>query len=577
MMTSKYSPALSDYLPAFENNSCPFLYYYSFNKNNKIQRETFTRSDILSLANKAARVIKSRGLIKGDRFVLCFSANRYQDISVRLAAVMTGTTPVTINWQSDTLDQVLYKIKQTESKLVFTDTDYDMNIINKIKSTFARIPIVSIESINNEKELSENDYSMDIDEAFTRIIVFTSGTTGKPKGVQLPYRAYQTNRKTFEQFLEISSNHRFAVLIVNPMHHTNSTAITDWAMRRPRSDIHLIEKYTTNYWKIFHEVSERNYDSLAAPVVSRHMDFLEELDQKDKLPVNREKLISAMKKTDFLIGSAPVGPTTIKRFLTYTDKVPNVRFGSTETCLQVIGIPRYLSEDDKKNLFETGWHYHYEDEPQPGYYIGRPHPSYTEAKIVKSIDPTNDDFLIDCDYGEPGYLIAKGENLMSGYINNPSETKNVLQNQWYIGFKDICFALKNKTDGELDFFWVSRDSAMLIRGGTNYSYDQINSELESFIIHQYQLPKESFDLAVVGLKIDSEHEDACCVTIELKTDEAKQKKDKISETFLKIGKQKVSKGAKPDYVIFDKILRNFKGAVLIKELSKEFKQFLDLD
>jgi len=204
-MTSKYSPALSDYLPAFENNSCPFLYYYSFNKNNKIQRETFTRSDILSLANKAARVIKSRGLIKGDRFVLCFSANRYQDISVRLAAVMTGTTPVTINWQSDTLDQVLYKIKQTESKLVFTDTDYDMNIINKIKSIFARIPIVSIESINNEKELSENDYSMDIDEAFTRIIVFTSGTTGKPKGVQLPYRALFSHQEQPENQKAFSS------------------------------------------------------------------------------------------------------------------------------------------------------------------------------------------------------------------------------------------------------------------------------------------------------------------------------------------------------------------------------------
>ena len=139
-----------------------------------------------------------------------------------------------------------------------------------------------------KKSLPETDYSMDVDETFTRIIVFTSGTTGKPKGVQLPYRAYQANQKTFEQFLEVSPNQRFAVLIVNPMHHTNSTAITDWAIRRPGSDIHLIEKYTTHYWKILHDVSKRNYDRLVAPVVSRHMDFLEELDQKDKLPLNRE-------------------------------------------------------------------------------------------------------------------------------------------------------------------------------------------------------------------------------------------------------------------------------------------------
>ena len=576
-MATKYSPALSNYLPSFNKISKPFLYYYSFNKNNEIRCETFTRGDIWSLARKAATIIKNIGLTKDDRFVLCFSANRYQDIAIRLAATMTGTTPVTINWQSDTVEHVLFKIENTQSKLVFTDTDYDRHIITEINGAFKGIPIVSIKTIADEKELSEIDYSMDIDAAFTRIIVFTSGTTGKPKGVQLPYRAYQTNQKTFEQFLEVSPIQRFAVLIVNPMHHTNSTAITDWAIRRPGSDIHLIDKYTTNYWFLLQKVSELNYDRLVAPVVSRHMDFLEELDQKDKLPINKEELISAMKQTDFLIGSAPVGPTTIKRFLHYTGKIPNVRFGSTETCLQVIGIPRDLLEEEKKYLFEIGWKYQFRGEPQPGYYIGRPHPPYTEAKIVKSINPKNDVFLKDSDPGEPGYLIARGENLMSGYVMNPVETKNVLNNQWYIGFKDICFTLKNENDGKLDFFWVSRDSSMLIRGGANYAYDQINSELADFIIHQYQLPKESFDIAVVGLKVSSEHEDACCVTIELKTDEAKKKRDVINQTFLEMGKQAVSKGAKPDYIIFGIIPHNFKGAVLLKELSKEFKRRLHLD
>ena len=74
---------------------------------------------------------------------------------------------------------------------------------------------------------------------------------------------------------------------------------------------------------------------------------------------------------------------------------------------------------------------------------------------------------------------------MSGYINDPDGTKKVLRNDWYIGFKDICFSLKNETDGELDFFWVGRDSAMLIRGGANYAYDQMNSELKHFVIEVF--------------------------------------------------------------------------------------------
>ena len=93
----------------------------------------------------------------------------------------------------------------------------------------------------------------------------TSGTTAKPKGVVLSYSSYETNRKTFEDFLELNrpehSNEEgdvdeedaevtFVPVIVNPMHHTNSTAFTDMALRRPGTHLHLFPKYTTAYWKV---------------------------------------------------------------------------------------------------------------------------------------------------------------------------------------------------------------------------------------------------------------------------------------------------------------------------------------
>ena len=39
----------------------------------------------------------------------------------------------------------------------------------------------------------------------TRIIIFTSGTTGQPKGVRLSYGAYRCNRTTFESFLHAAA------------------------------------------------------------------------------------------------------------------------------------------------------------------------------------------------------------------------------------------------------------------------------------------------------------------------------------------------------------------------------------
>ena len=71
-------------------------------------------------------------------------------------------------------------------------------------------------------------------------IMYTSGTTGNPKGVRLSYKAYSCNRATFEAFLEAGEGKELVAVVVNPMHHTNSTAITDWAMRKPGATLHLL-------------------------------------------------------------------------------------------------------------------------------------------------------------------------------------------------------------------------------------------------------------------------------------------------------------------------------------------------
>jgi acyl-CoA synthetase (AMP-forming)/AMP-acid ligase II len=575
-MGIRYSPALKDYLPAFENSQEPFLFYYSSGEGKYGLCTTLTRDSLWVQARKAASVIRNAKSKTGDYFALCFSANHYFDLAFRLASIMTGTTPVTINWQADTIAQISYKIELTECKLAVTDSGFNPEYLDSIGNQFSSIKVFQVDDLDSQTELPENEFSANLDLESTRIIVFTSGTTGQPKGVQLPYRAFRTNRSTFEQFLEIKPSHNFAVFIVNPLHHTNSTAITDWALRRPNTHIHLIEKYTTNYWKILSEVASRNYERLVAPTVSRHFDFLENLDRTGTLPINSEELKTAMHKTDFLIGSAPVGPATVKRLQHYAGRSPIVRFGSTETCLQVMGTPRHLSEKATLEAHKRGWNHRVNGQVQPGYYIGRPHYPFTEARIVQSITPATQGYMKDCDIGRPGYLVTRGINLMSGYVKDEKATREAFHQGWYTGLKDIAFALKNQKDGELDYYWVSRESTLLIRGGANYAYDQINAELTHFIAHHFKLPADSFDIAVVGLKVNSEHEDSCCVTIDIREQQAQKRVAEIEKTFKDTAAQHVSKGARPDYIRFAEIPRNFKGAVLIKELAAEFSEWLNL-
>jgi hypothetical protein len=94
------------------------------------------------------------------------------------------------------------------------------------------------------------------------------------------------------------------------------------------------------------EVAHSKRDLLIAPMVSRHIDFLEELSDRSELPVEEEKIKEALSQTELMIGSAPVGPTTVKRVLKFSNHLPNVRFGSTETCLQVMATPRTLSKNE---------------------------------------------------------------------------------------------------------------------------------------------------------------------------------------------------------------------------------------
>lgn len=60
---------------------------------------------------------------------------------------------------------------------------------------------------------------------------------------------------------------------------------------------------------------------------------------------------------------------------------------------------------------------------------------------------------------------------------------------------------------------MSRTSNLLIKGGSNYSYDQISDELAKFLAKHYSLPQGSFSVAAVGRRVSSEHDDDCLVMV----------------------------------------------------------------
>ena len=565
-----FSSPLDEYRNAFENRAQLFLNYYTFPEG-KVNKLTLTRGEFWTLACLAAAYLNEHGLLKGDRLVHAFSANNLYDLVFRLAAILTGCVPVTINWQADDSERIIYKAKVAEAKLMLYDAGFAARI-EEVKPELWPMLFLDVATLKGFQATSPLAYpALSYDDE--RMIIFTSGTTGTPKGVSLSQRSFLANRLTFEHYFEMSGTTQLDLFLTNPLHHINSSVLSDWGMRRGGTVIHLLQRYSTVYWKILAEASSSKRDLFVAPIVSRHIDFLKSLSTQSKLPMERNRLKGALGRIDFLIGSAPVGPITIKRILEFSNRLPHVRFGSTETSLQAMATPIMMPENTLMEVFEAGWSHCYKGEETIGFYIGREHFPFTRVKVVKSVEPESDDFMCPCEIGEPGYLVTQGANIMSGYVGDTKATKAAFMEGWYTGLRDIAFTLKNKKDGQLDYYWMARDSELLIRGGANYAYDQIAAELSKFVVENYHLKPEQFQLAVVGLRSGSEHEDSCCATIEL-SKEVASIEPQLKADFVEKASTIVSKGARPDYLRFAIIPRNFKGAILYLQLKQDFNDML---
>ena len=85
-----------EYLAAFEDRAALFLEHYAV-EGKSLKRRTLTRGEFLALAEAGAAYLMEQGVVKGDRVVHCFSGNSPYDLVFRLAGVLAGCVPVTVN------------------------------------------------------------------------------------------------------------------------------------------------------------------------------------------------------------------------------------------------------------------------------------------------------------------------------------------------------------------------------------------------------------------------------------------------------------------------------------------------
>lgn len=464
----------------------------------------FTYKELNELVNKAGNAFKELGIKKGDRVIISL-LNCPEFVVTFFALAKIGAISVPVNYLL-TENEEQYILSDSEASLIITDC---AKLPNFHKMTAGTVPIVVTNRHESGKPFPSASFFWDLIETCSPIlspspcsredvvnILYTSGTTGKPKGAMLTHYSvmfcsslYTDNDDTSEIFSEKA---RFLTSL--PLYHCygqNPCLITPLSVG---ATVILLERFDTV--KVLEAIGKHGATHFPG-VPTMYAYLVSEFDPTRHDLSSLEFCCSA---------GAALSSEIANEFQAKTGIEVIDGYGITEASAQAIAHPLTPAKR-RKDKFGS---------------IGRPlknSTQQTEAKIVgedgRELPP-----------GEAGELVIKGDHLMKGYWKLPNETRQTIRDGWlYTG--DIA---KNDEDGY--FYIVDRKKDMIIVGGENVYPREIEEVL-------YQNEK-ILEAAVIGKKDELKGESVRAV-VALKSDCQATEQELIDFCSSRLAKFKVPK------------------------------------
>ncbi|MDR1008246.1 MAG: long-chain-fatty-acid--CoA ligase [Campylobacteraceae bacterium] len=348
-------------------------------------------------------------------------------------------------------------------------------------------------------------------------IVYTSGTTGKPKGAMLSYRNMLSNMVAVKIAFKIEPKDRFIVYL--PMFHTFTLTIMVMLPIYFNSSVVVIRSVFPFSNILKQTLLKKVTIFLGVPTVYNAL-------IKAKIPWY---FMWFHKVRLFISGSAPLSEKSLLDFgKKFTRGVLLEGYGLSE-CSPAVAVNRL----EKQKPLSVG-------PALPGY----------EIKIV-------DDEMMELPLGEVGEIIVKGDCAMQGYLNRPEATAETLINGW-VRTGDL-----GKLDEDGFLFIVDRKKDLIISKGINIYPREIEEIL-------YQLNDVEI-AAVIGKKSELGDEDVVAF-IQFKDNVVEPMNELQIKKYLK---QHLANFKIPKHIFFSKELpKNATGKVL-KRILKE--QVADID
>ncbi|WP_343216209.1 AMP-binding protein [Clostridium frigoris] len=377
--------------------------------------------------------------------ILLVSENSNFFIENYFGIIKSGAICVPIN-PALSSNEIKYIIDTLHIKFVFTQNKFS----EKIKQLgYENIVIYTDHNDYNFIDLHEDNYSDDIQlENDIAIILFTSGSTGNPKGVMLTHYNLIRNTNSIIDYLKLTKQDRVETVL--PFYYCYGTSILHTHFRVGGSLV-INNKFMFPQ-TVIEDINKYNCTGFSG-VPSTYQILLRMTNLKDtKLPTLRYITQAGGKLPEIFIRQLIVILKGVDIFIMY---------GQTEATARLSYLPPYLI-NEKINSIGRGI-------KGTDLFVLN-----SEGKRVKS--------------GEIGEVVAQGDNIMKGYFNDKEETDKVLkQGCLYTG--DIA-----KVDDEGYIYIVSREKNIIKSGGIRIS----PKEIEDMIL---QIP-EVVECIVIGVEDD---------------------------------------------------------------------------
>ena len=408
------------------------------------------------------------------------------------------------------LPSLQYVIEDTNATIVVVSPEYAAILADLCKERSIRLVVLGSET------LKENVVLPTIDVTRKAMILYTSGTTNKPKGVVTTHKNIEAQVTTLVKAWEwTSADH---ILCVLPLHHVHGIINVISCSLCSGATCEFLPSFSAEaIFKLFLQGKLNLF--MAVPTIYFKLIAYWESQSKEK----QIELTECMRKFRLMVcGSAALPVTVMDKWQGISGQILLERYGMTEIGM-AISNP-------------------YHGERKPGH-VGKPLPGVN----IRLVDEQNHDVKPD----EAGEILINGDNVFLEYWNRPNATEeSFVDGRW---FKSGDIAIVE--DGYYRI--MGRNSVDIIKSG---GYKISALEIEE-VLRTHNLIK---DCAVVG--IDDEEWGELIVAAIVVSDSAIDLKELNKWLREKMAAYKTPR----KYLIVDELPRNAMGKVTKNDVKKLF-------